>query len=103
MSIIERGAITVHQHAVPAGRAYSYVVRCGACSLEVESPRVDMPNKGLALLRGRRATLGASSIADGGDGRPWLIVTGNDANGGNIRPFVRCGDCRGDRDRTPGG
>ncbi len=35
---------------------------------------------------------------DGGVGRPWLIVDDNDANGGNFRPCVRCGDCRTDRD-----
>ncbi len=57
-----------------------------------------MPNVALAHLRGPRSTtdgpIGASR-----DGRPWLIITGNDANGGNIRPYVRCGTCRGDAQR----
>ncbi len=95
MSIIKRGAITVREHAAPPGRAYSYVVHCGACDLDDESLPARMPNEALAQLRRARPTTGAHR--DGGAGQPWLIITGNDANGGNVPPFVRCGDCRTDR------
>ena len=102
MTIIERGTLSVRKHAVPCGQLYSYTVRCGACGLEVESLRADMPNRGLAHLRGPRSSMDdpVGQNGDGGDGRPWLIVAGNDANGGNFAPFVRCGDCRGDRSRS---
>ncbi len=98
MTIIKRGAIAVRGHAALTGRTYGYVVRCGACGLEAESPRAAMPNVALAHLRGSHSTTDGPTDATraGGDGRPWLIITGNDANGGSILPFVRCGDCRGD-------
>ncbi len=99
MSMIERGALTIRHRAVPCGQVYSYIARCGACGLEVESPRGDMPNVGLADLRASRPPSGTlrGRTGDGDAGRPWQIVSGNDANGGNIPPFVRCGGCRGDR------
>ena len=95
MSIIERGTLTIRRQAVPCGRVYSYVARCGACDLQVESLPGDMPGAGLASLRGPYAPVGQHR--GDGDGRPWLIITGNDANGGNFAPFVRCGACRSDR------
>lgn len=99
MRLIERGAVTIHRQVVPCGRVHSYIVRCGACGLEVESPGADMPNEGLAYLRGRELVVDRPTTGDraGADGRPWLIVGGNDANGGNVPPFVRCGKCRRDR------
>lgn len=99
---IKRGTITIREHMVSTSRVYGYAVQCGACGPEVESLPRAMPNGALAQLRGPRSMTDVPINAhrDGGDGRPWLIITGNDANGGNISPFVRCGACRGDRDQT---
>ena len=96
MSVIKRGTITVRSYLVSPGRAYSYVVQCGACGLEAESPPTGMPNETLAYLRGLRSAPDVLTDMDHDVGRPWLIIDGNDANGGNFRPFVRCGACRTD-------